>query len=95
MLRKIGRLFVIKTRLEASVIIYALAIGAIERGSRYLTHLPAIKGVIWPPYSAQILFTACLGAVVLAGARIFDAIRAERRIEELEAELATLRASAL
>jgi hypothetical protein len=91
MLRKIGRLFVIKNRFEASVIIYALAVGAIERGSRYLDHMPVIPGVEFPPYSAEILLAACCGAVVLAGAKIFDAIRAETRIKELEAELAELR----
>jgi len=91
MLRKIRRLFVIKTRFEASVIIYALGLGAIERGSRYLDHLPQVKGLVLPPYSAQVLMLACTGAVFLAGAKIFDAIRAEERIKELEAELAELR----
>ena len=92
MLRKIGRLFVIKTRFEACVIIYALALGAIERGSRYLEHLPKVKGLVLPAYSGHILMAACTGAVFLAGAKIFDAIRAEQRISELEAELAELRA---
>lgn len=91
MLRKIGRLFVIKTRFEACLIIYALAIGASARGARYLEHMPSVKGVIWPAHSAQLLFFACMGAVFLAGARIFDAIRSESRIEALEAELAALR----
>ena len=36
MLRKIGRLFVIKTRLEAYLVTYAIAVGAIERGIHYL-----------------------------------------------------------
>jgi len=36
MLDKIGRLFIIKTRFEAFLIIYALALGAVERGSAYL-----------------------------------------------------------
>ena len=40
MLRKIGRLFVIKTRLEAWVVIYAIALGAIERGQHYLRNYP-------------------------------------------------------
>ena len=33
MWKKIGRLFVIKTRFEACLIIYALAVGAMARGS--------------------------------------------------------------
>ena len=40
MVRKISRLFVIKSRLEAFVIIYALALGASERGAHYLTDMP-------------------------------------------------------
>jgi hypothetical protein len=36
MLAKIKRLFTIKTKLEAYLIIYALALGAIERGIVYL-----------------------------------------------------------
>ena len=36
MLRKISRLFVIKTRFEAFLIIYALALGATTRGAHYL-----------------------------------------------------------
>ena len=46
MIRKLGRLFVIKTRFEAYAIIYALALGAAERGSAYmkLWRLPAVRG---------------------------------------------------
>ena len=70
MLKKIGRLFVIKTRFEASLIIYALAIGAIERGSAYLDQYPGWLG--------QTLFLAATGSVILAGAKIFDCIRLEK-----------------
>ena len=38
-----------------------------------------------------MLMAACSGAVFLAGAKIFDAIRAEERIGQLEAELEALR----
>jgi hypothetical protein len=34
MLNKIGRLFTIKTRLEAWLVIYAIALGAVERGQQ-------------------------------------------------------------
>ena len=70
MLAKIGRLFVIKTRLEAFLIIYALALGAVERGSAYLRQYPGWGG--W------LLFLACTVAVFMAGARILDSLRAER-----------------
>ena len=77
MLRKIGRLFVIKTRLEAFVIIYALALGATARGSEYL--------VEYPGWGGKLLFLATTGAVFLAGAKIFDALTYEREKRAAEA----------
>jgi hypothetical protein len=74
MLGKIGRLFVIKTRFEAYLIIYALALGAVERGSAYLTQYPGIGG--------KLLFLACTGAVFVAGAKILDCVRYERAARE-------------
>jgi hypothetical protein len=70
MWKKIGRLFVIKTRFEACLIIYALAVGAMARGSAYLHEYPGIGG--------QLLLAACSGAVFLAGAKIFDCLRYEQ-----------------
>ena len=67
MLHKFSRLFVIKTRLEAYLIIFALATGAMERGKSYLLEYPGTGG--W------LLFAACSGAVFMAGAKILDAIR--------------------
>ena len=67
MLRKFSRLFVIKTRVEAYLIIYALATGAMARGKGYLTEYPGFGG--W------LLFLACSGSVFMAGAKILDAIR--------------------
>ncbi len=74
MLRKIGRLFAIKTRAEAYLIIYALALGATARGSAYLEQFPGWGG--------KLLFLACTGAVFLAGAKILDALRYERERAE-------------
>jgi hypothetical protein len=70
MLRKISRLFVIKTKIEAYLIIFALAVGAMERGKGYLNEYPGTGG--W------LLFWACSGSVMLAGAKILDALRYER-----------------
>jgi hypothetical protein len=70
MLRAVGRLFMIKTRFEAFLIIYALALGACERGAVYLERFPGWGG--W------LLFLACTGAVFLAGAKILDCLRLER-----------------
>jgi hypothetical protein len=49
MLRKIGRLFVIKTRGEAYLIIFALATGAAQRGSVYLDQFPGTGGKLGVP----------------------------------------------
>ena len=70
MLKKTLRLFVIKTRLEAWAIIYALAMGAVSRGLLYLEQYPGFGG--W------LLFAACTGAVFMAGAKILDATRGPR-----------------
>ncbi len=70
MLRKLSRLFVIKTKIEAYLIIFALAVGAMERGKGYLNEYPGTGG--W------LLFWACSGSVMLAGAKILDALRYER-----------------
>jgi hypothetical protein len=77
MLRKLGRLFTIKTRLEAFLIIYALALGAVERGSAYLTQ--------YPGWGGKLLFLACTGAVFIAGAKILDCLKYERERREAEA----------
>ena len=67
-LRKIGRLFVIKTRLEAYLVTYAIAVGSIERGAHYLQSYPGNGG--W------LLAAACLGVPFIAGAKLLDSVRA-------------------
>ena len=74
MLNKISRLFVIKTPLEAYMIIYALALGAVERGSVYLIRFPGFGG--------ELLFLACTGAVFMAGGKILDCLKHEKRLAE-------------
>ena len=76
MLRRIGRLFVIKNRFEAFLIIFALAMGAMDRGSHYLAQYPGAMG--------QILFWACGGAVMLGGAKILDALHYESERAQAE-----------
>ncbi|MEO0906141.1 MAG: hypothetical protein AAFY07_01320 [Pseudomonadota bacterium] len=80
MLRKIGRLFLIKNRFEAFVIIYALALGATARGSAYLDQYPGGWGIA--------LFCAACGAVFLAGAAILDSLKVKRELDELKAQIA-------
>jgi hypothetical protein len=67
MLRKIGRLFTIKTRLEAFLVIYAIAVGAVERGQHYLATYQGAGG--WT------LALACTGVVFLAGGKLLDSVR--------------------
>ncbi|APE26848.1 hypothetical protein BMF35_a0019 [Aurantiacibacter gangjinensis] len=64
----------IKTRLEAFLIIYALALGATSRGAAYLEEYPGWPGIL--------LFLACTGAVFLAGAKILDCLKHERAAKE-------------
>jgi hypothetical protein len=68
MLRKIGRLFMIKTRWEAWLVIYAIALGAVERGRHYLE--------TYPGWGGWMLAVACTGVVFLAGAKLLDSVRA-------------------
>jgi len=75
MLRKLGRLFVIKTRFEAFLIIYSLALGSSARGMTYLHDYPGFGG--------QLLFLATTGAVFLGGAKILDCLKLEKEVAEL------------
>jgi hypothetical protein len=67
MIRKIGRLFRIQTRLEAWLVIYAIALGAVERGQHYLETYPGWGGLL--------LALACTGVVFIAGAKLLDSVR--------------------
>jgi len=74
MLHKVARLFVIKTRIEAFLIIYALALGGTARGEHYLVQFPGLGG--------KLLFLATTGAVFMAGAKILDCLKYERAERE-------------
>ena len=65
MWKRVTRLFVIKNRFEAYLIIYALAVGATARAQLYL--------VQYPGHSGKLLALCCTGAVFLGGAKILDA----------------------
>jgi hypothetical protein len=71
MLKKLGRLFTIRTRFEAYAVIYAIAVGAVGRGLHYLDAYPGLGG--W------LLFAACTAAVFVAGGKILDATAPKRR----------------
>ena len=67
MLKRFARLFVIKTRLEAYLVTYAIAVGAIERGIHYMQNYPGNGGVL--------LALACLGVPFIAGAKLVDSVK--------------------
>jgi hypothetical protein len=69
-MERIKRLFTIKTKFEAFLIIYALALGASERGVVYMQQYPGFGG--------QLLALACTGAVFMAGGKMLDALDYQR-----------------
>ena len=81
MFRRIGRLFVIGSRLEAMAVIYALALGAVDRGFHYLERYPGWGG--W------LLFVACTGAVFMAGAKILEVTRPDSGERRRKSDLAS------
>ena len=64
MFDRVRRLFTIKTKFEAFLVIYGLGMGATERGVHYLQLYPGIGG--W------LLFLLCPIAVFMAGAKRLD-----------------------
>lgn len=67
MLKRIGRLFVLKTRVEVWLVIYAIALGAVERGRHYID--------VYPGFGGWLLAFACTGVVFLAGAKLLDSVK--------------------
>ena len=67
---RVARLFVIKTKFEAFLVIYGLGLGAVERGVHYLQVYPGVGG--W------MLFTLCPIAVFMAGGRILESVERDR-----------------
>jgi hypothetical protein len=64
MFDRLRRLFTIKTKFEAYLVIYGLGTGAVERGIHYLDKFPGWGG--------KALFLLCPIAVFMAGAKILD-----------------------
>ena len=68
MLARLARPFQIKTRTEAFGVIYALAVGAVERGEAYLVEYPGPVGYVFA--------AICTLAVFMAGGKLLDSVRA-------------------
>lgn len=67
MLKRLARLFTIKTRWEAFALTYAIAVGAVERGLHFLEVYPGNIGLF--------MAVACLGVPFIAGAKLLDSVR--------------------
>lgn len=65
-MRKLARLFTIKTRFEAWLVTYAIAAGAVERGITYLK--------TYPGFSGWLLAFICTGVVFVAGGKLLDSV---------------------
>lgn len=65
---RLARLFTVKTRLEAFLLIYAIAVGAAERARHYIETYPGASG--------YILAAACSGVVFIAGGMLLDHVKA-------------------
>ena len=69
--KRIARLFTIKTRFEAFLVTWAIAMGAAERARHYLeTYGTGTAGIM--------LALCCSGVVFVAGAKLLDAVRREQ-----------------
>ena len=65
--KRLARLFTIKTRFEAFLVIYAIAMGAVERGRHYME--------IYPGNMGMVLAALATGVVFVAGAKLLDSVR--------------------
>lgn len=65
-MKKLRRLFTIKTKFEVFLVVYALGLGAAERGLVYMDQ--------YPGFSGKLLALACTGSVFLAGGLMIDAV---------------------
>lgn len=71
MRKRIARLFTIKTRFEAFLVTFAIAMGAAERARHYLeTYGTGTAGII--------LALCCSGVVFIAGAKLLDAVKRDQ-----------------
>lgn len=69
-IRKVKRLIRIETRFEAWLVIYAIALGAIQRGRVYTE--------VYPGWGGWLLAMACTAVVFVAGGKLLDSVRTLR-----------------
>ena len=66
-LENVTRLIRIETRFEAWLVIYAIALGAIERGRVYMG--------TYPGWGGWLIALACTAVVFVAGGKLLDSVR--------------------
>ena len=64
---RLTRPFLIRTRLEAWAVTWAIALGAAERGKHYLA--------VYPGWLGWMFFGVCLLVVIVAGPKLLDSVR--------------------
>ncbi len=67
---RIKRLFTIKTKFEAFLVIYALATGAVARGVHSLD--------LYPGFGGWLLFAVCPLSVFMVGGILIDTVERRR-----------------
>jgi hypothetical protein len=72
-MKTLKRLFTVKTKFEAFLVIYALALGATERGLVYIETFPGFGG--------KLLALCCTGAVFMAGGKMLDAVEMHQQFD--------------
>ncbi|MCW2366239.1 MULTISPECIES: hypothetical protein [unclassified Sphingobium] len=65
-MRKIARLFTIRTKFEAYLAIFGVAMGATARGAHYLE--------VYPGFPGYLLYASCCGAVMIVGGLMIDGV---------------------
>ena len=81
--KRIARLFTIKTRFEAFLVIFAIAMGAVERGRHYLEMYPGNMGWVFAALATGVVF--------VAGAKLLDSVRPDEKQELVPARFAQSR----
>lgn len=71
-MKKLARLFQIKTKAEVFLVTYPLALGAVKRGQDYMFQYPGKIG--W------VFFALCMGAVFLASSKMLQAVEYQKLI---------------
>ena len=85
-MRKLKRMFEVRTRWEAFAVIYAIAVGSVQRGFVYMERFPGFGG--W------LLFGACTLVVFVVGGKLLDMTRPDNGLRRRKTDLDPMSAAA-